>query len=236
MNTVRLFQGIALALLVVFVLPRPVAAQDETEADTIWVDGDKTIVVMTDEGRRFIIRSSDDDGPRVFFGSDDEGHNFTRFFDGKPGAFHFRSGEPKVMEFYGDLLDEEGQNFTVLSDYLDNLGNVWVDRLGDGSRIELGASMRERSEVMKLEMESRRLAQRARRAEGEERTRLEGELEEKLQEIFDRKQALQEERIDGLRGDLDDLLDKHNERSQNQREIIERRLRNLLGKEGKYDW
>ena len=85
-------------------------------------------------------------------------------------------------------------------------------------------------------MESRRLAQRARRAEGEERARLEGELEEKLNEIFERKQALREERIDRLRGDLDELLDAHNERDQNRREIIERRLNELLGKTSKYDW
>ncbi len=234
MNTVRLFQGIALALLVVFVVPRPAAAQEEAEADTIWVEGDKTIVVMSDEGRKIIIRRADGDAPSIFFDSDTG--NFSRFFEGKPGRWRFRSGEPRVMEFHGDLFDEVGDNVTVLSDYLDNLNHVWVGRHGDDFRVELGESMKERSEVMKLEMESRRLAQQARRAEGEERARLEGELEEKLLEIFERKQALQEERIDRLRGDLDELLDKHNERDQNRAEIIERRMNELLGKTSKYDW
>ena len=234
MNTVRLFQGIALALLVVLVLPRLAAAQDETEVDTIWVDGDKTIVVMSDDGRRIIIRSSDDDGRHVFFDSDD--HDFSRFFDDKTGALRFRSGMPRVMEFRGDRLDAENQYGAVLSEYIGNMGGLWLDRLGDDFGVEMGVSMKERSEVMQMERESRRLAQRARRAEGEERARLEGELEEKLQEVFDRKQALHEERIDQLRGDLDEHLDKHNERSQNRKEIIERRMRQLLGKEDKYDW
>ena len=87
-----------------------------------------------------------------------------------------------------------------------------------------------------MEMESRRLAQRARRAEGEERTRLEAELEEKLREIFDRKQQLREEHIEHLREELDEALEKHNARTQDRQEIIDRRLNQLLGKSTRYDW
>ena len=233
MKTVRLLHRIALAILAVFVLARPAVAQNETEADTIWVEGDKTIVIMSDEGRRIIVRSADDDGPHVFFDSKDG--NFSRFFD-DDGAVRLRSYAPKLMEYHSDLLDRNRANIDILGDQLDNLGAVWVNPHGDDIRIGLGASMKERSEVMRMEMESRRLAQQARRAEGAERTRLEAELEEKLQEIFDRKQALREERIDHLRDEMNEALDAHNERSQNRNEIIERRLNQLLGKTTKYDW
>ena len=234
MNTVRMFQGIALALLVVFVLPRPASAQEEAEADTIWVEDGKTIVVMGDEGRRITIRSTDDEGASVFFDSD--GRDFPRFFEGHPRSFRFRSGTPRILEFNDDFFDGDDHGVAVLSDYLGGLNNVWVDGFGDDIRVGVGESMKGRSEVMRMEMESRRLAQRARRAEGEERARLEGELEEKLQEIFERKQTLRQERIDRLRDDLDELLDAHNERDQNRGEIIERRLNELLGKTSKYDW
>lgn len=230
MKTVRLLHRVALATLAAFVLVQPAAAQDETEADTIWVEGDKTIVIMSDEGRRVIVRSADDDGPRFFF--DSEGGTFSRFFD-HDGPIRLRGHAPRIMEFHGDLLDDK-EHVAVLGDYLDTFGNVWVDRLGGD--IEVAESMKHRSEVMRMEMESRRLAQRARRAEGEERTRLESELEEKLQEIFARKQALREEQIDQLREEMNEALDKHNERSQNRQEIIERRLNQLLGKSTRYDW
>ena len=230
MNTVRLFHRAALAILAVFVLVQPAAAQDETEADTIFVEEGRTVVIVGDEGRQIIIRSADDEGHRFFFDSDD----YSRIFDWD-GNVRLRGHRPRVMEFRGNLLDDN-EHVGVLSDYLDGLGSVWVDRFGDDSQVRLAESMKGRSEVMRMEMESRRLAQQARRAEGEERTRLEAELDEKLQEIFDRKQALREEQIDKLREEMNEALDKHNEREQNRREIIERRLNQLLGKSSRYDW
>ena len=236
MNTVRLMQRVALSTLAVVLLAGSAAAQDDTEADNIWVDGDKTIVIMSDEGRRMIIRSADDEGARFFFDSDD--FDGLRFFDAEPGRFGYRWRTPKTVEFHGDIWDEDrlSENMAVLEGHLENLGGVWTRSLGDDIRFGIAGSSKERSEVMQMEMESRRLAQRARRAEGEERTRLEDELAEKLQEIFDRKQALREEQIDRLREELDEALDKHNDRSGNRNEIIDRRMRQLLGKEDKYDW
>ncbi len=236
MNTVRLIHRGALAALALALCVGPAAAQDETEADTIWVDGDKTIVIMSDEGRRMIIRSADDEGARFYFHGDD--FDDARFFDAEPRAFSYRWRTPRSVELYGDLFDEDHltENVAVLQGHLENLGGVWSERLGDDIRAGIAGSMKERSELMEMEMESRRLAQRARRAEGEERTRLEDELSGKLQEIFDRKQTLREEQIDRLREELDEALDKHNDRSQNQKEIIERRMRQLLGREDKYDW
>ena len=92
MNTVRLMQRVALSILAVVLLAGSAAAQDDTEADTIWVDGDKTIVIMSDEGRRMIIRSADDEGARFFFDSDD--FDGLRFFDAEPGRFGYRWRNP----------------------------------------------------------------------------------------------------------------------------------------------
>ncbi len=230
MNT-RLLQGIALAVLAVFVLARPVAAQEEAEADTIYVSGDNAIVIIGDDGRRIIVRSAGDtDWPKLYVGDD---------FPFRPRTFNVRSGQrhaPKV-EFRGRPFgDDDDKEFTVFSDYLGNFGNVLADGFGDDFTVRFGESMRGRTEIMKMEMESQRLARSARRADADERAQLEQELQEKLDEIFDRKQELREKRIEELRASLNKALDQQNERDQSRKEIIERRLRELLGQHNKYDW
>lgn len=222
-----------MALLAFCVLVDPATAQDEADADTIWVDGDKTIVVMSEDGRRLVIRSADDeDGNRFFF----EDRPGARVFGVRPGTFFGEEGAPRIMRFHSDRLGDLDEDLSVLDDMLSGMDGVWVDRLGDDFRVELGASMKERSELMRMETESQRLARRARRAEGQEKADLERELEEQLNEIFDRKQALQEERIERLRDEMDKALDRHNERDQHREEIVERRLRQLLGREDRLDW
>lgn len=230
MNRLRVIRRVALAALAVFALTRPATAQTEVVGDTIYVKGDKVVVVQSDEdGKRIVIRGFGDEDGNVFFNSDDgEG-----FFDVRPGTFKWRG--PRALEFHGQH-GEGDRNVAILNDYLDQMGNVWVDHDGADFRFGFGESMKGRSEVMKMERESRRLARQARQAEGDERDRLEAELEQHLQQIFERKQALREEEIDRMREALDKALDAHNERSSNRAEIIERRLRQLLGKEDKYDW
>ncbi len=230
MNT-RLLQGIAVAFLAVFFLARPAAAQEEAEADTIFVSGDNSIVIISDDGRRIIVRSADDlDWPKIIVG--DELLSKPRVFDVRPGQWRV----PKV-EFRGRHFgDDEDNDFTVFSDYFGNFGNVLAGGFGDDFTVHLGESMKERTELMKMEMESQRLARRARRADGDERAQLEQELQEKLNEIFDRKQELRENRIEQLRESLNKALDQQNERDQSRNEIIDRRLRELLGQHNKYDW
>ena len=230
MNT-RLLQGIALAFLAVFFLARPAAAQEEAEADTIYVSGDNSIVIISDDGRRIIVRSADDlDWPKIFVGDE---------LLSRPHVFSIRPGQwraPKV-EFRGRHFgDDDDHDFTVFSDYLGNFGNVLARGFGDDFTVHLGESMRERTEIMKMEMESQRLARSARRADADERVQLEQELQEKLNEIFDRKQELRENRIEELRESLNKALDQQNDRDQSRNEIIDRRLRELLGQHNKYDW
>jgi hypothetical protein len=230
MNT-RLLQGIAVALLTVFVLARPAAAQEEAEADTIYVTGDKTIVIVGDEGHRVIVRSADDlDWPHIVV--DDH-------LDG-PRTFSVRPGEwraPRVM-FRGNAFDDEDEahNFTVFSDYFDQFGNAIAGGFGDDFAFRLRQTAQEREELMRMEMESQRLARRARRAEGDERAQLEQELQDQLNDIFDRKQVLREKRVEQLREALNKALDQQNDREQNRNEIVDRRLRELLGQHDRYDW
>ncbi len=186
---------------------------------------------MSDDGRRIIVRSADDlDWPKIIVG--DELLSKPRVFDVRPGQWRV----PKV-EFRGRHFgDDEDNDFTVFSDYFGNFGNVLAGGFGDDFTVHLGESMKERTELMKMEMESQRLARRARRADGDERAQLEQELQEKLNEIFDRKQELRENRIEQLRESLNKALNQQNERDQSRNEIIDRRLRELLGQSDKYDW
>ena len=87
MNT-RLLQGIALAVLAVFVLVRPAAAQEEAESDTIYVSGDNSIVIISDDGRRIIVRSADDlDWPKIFVGDE---------LLSRPHVFSIRPGQGRA--------------------------------------------------------------------------------------------------------------------------------------------
>ncbi|MFQ5570144.1 MAG: hypothetical protein ACE5G0_10755 [Rhodothermales bacterium] len=221
-----------MVLLAVFFLAPTAAAQEEAEADTIYVDEGTIVIKVDDDGRRIIINGvaiDDLDGKHVFrFGSGKDAYSvaFGDYLRHRP-----RIGVrmPKLERFF----DDEFNAFAVAPDPEGH--GVVIDQLRD-LEFRLGGSMKERSEISKMEMETRRLARQARRAEGEERARLEQELEEKLNEIFDRKQALREQHIEKLREQMNEALDKNNERQQNKSEIVERRLRELLGKEDKYDW
>ena len=231
MNT-RLLQGIALAFLAVFFLARPAAAQEEAEADTIYVSGDNSIVIMSDDGRRIIVRSAGDlDWPKVIFG--DETISYPRVFNVRPGQWRVPKMEFRGFPFGDDEDDDEDLAF--FGELYGNRGNFSVN-FGDDFAFDLGESMKERTEIMKMEMESQRLARSARRADADERAQLEQELQEKLNEIFDRKQELRKNRIEELRESLNKALDQQNDRDQSRKEIIDRRLRELLGQHNKYDW
>jgi hypothetical protein len=231
MNTVRWILTLGAACLAVLVLAEPAAAQDEAEADTIWVEGDKTLVIMGEDGRRVIVRSADgEDGARFFIGDGDD--DWPHVFNVRPDVVG-RSLRAPLARFHNYSFDDDDGNVTLWGG--DGFNGIISGQLNN-ELLALTESSKGRSEIMKMEMESQRLAQQARRAEGAERTRLEQELEDKLTEIFDRKQALREERIERLRESMNDALEEHNNRNQARSEIVDRRLRELLGQRDKYDW
>lgn len=100
----------------------------------------------------------------------------------------------------------------------------------------LRESIEEHREVAELERESRELARRARRAEGAERNQLESELRAQLEEIFAKKLELREQRIANLEEKLTDEREKLQRRRGARSEMIERRLRTLMGEDDILDW
>ena len=86
-------------------------------------------------------------------------------------------------------------------------------------------------ELMRMEQETHRLARQVRRAEGAERAELERELRERLAELLER-----QERVEALERTLDEERETLRERRRNRDEILERRLRDLLGEGDVLDW
>jgi peptidoglycan hydrolase CwlO-like protein len=85
------------------------------------------------------------------------------------------------------------------------------------------------------EMQSRRLAERIRRAEGDT-SELEAELDELLEDIFNEKLEAQQERVEHLREEIARLEERIATRSEAREEIIRTRKNELLGHRDVYDW
>lgn len=231
----------SLVLAAVLLVPAA-SAQDRTDRQNVVIrfdNGDSIVIVdgevLSDEAAERYLEEHDFDGPTVHLGpgphvrvyqSDeaDDIHTYVGRF--APGAFFFDgdNGRFEFDEMFGDRLHALRDNLTVLDDF--------------GGQLERGlaGSMRESSEIARMDMESRRLARQVRNAEGAERERLEGELEELLAEIFEKKQALRAQRIERLQDELDKLETDQRQRTSARQEIIERRLRELLGERDVYDW
>lgn len=107
-------------------------------------------------------------------------------------------------------------------------------------RVDVGDPLREsieeHREVAELERESRDLARKARRADGADRQALETELRAQLGEIFAKKVGVRERRIADLEEKLADEREKLNRRRAARDEMIERRLRSLMGEDDILDW
>lgn len=111
---------------------------------------------------------------------------------------------------------------------------------GFGTR---GVDPETRRAIAEGERESRTLARRLRRAEGDERDALAEQLRQSLGRTFDLKQQARRERIehlqaegDRLRTDLAELEAEVAERDAARREIIENRRQELLGESDGLDW
>lgn len=103
-------------------------------------------------------------------------------------------------------------------------------------RGDMEGPLQEHTEIARMNAESRRLARRVREAEGEEREQLEHELDDLLDDIFDRKLALRSERMERLEAELAEQRQRYEERQAARDEIIQRRKRELLGEPDVLDW
>ena len=93
-----------------------------------------------------------------------------------------------------------------------------------------------RRELAELERESRRLAREARRVEGDERRELESKLRSHLEEVFDKKMEIRQERLRRLEEEVASLRKQYDERASARQRMIDDRLRDLLGEDNSLEW
>lgn len=234
-----IMRGIGLSILTVLLLSTPATAQDDSPPDTIRVDGNSVVIEFGEDGQRVHIGDgylSGIDGPRVFHVG--PGKRSYSYFndDSEDWEDRYRNFSVTVPKVQVGRHGVELEDF--LTEHVAKLedGNVWFDGLTGRISGDWGASMEMQRELSKLEAESRRLARDIRKAEADDRTRLSQELEDKLDEIFEKKLELKEERADRLRKELNEALGDVEERRKVKEEVIQRRLRHLLGEDDLYDW
>ena len=93
------------------------------------------------------------------------------------------------------------------------------------------------SEEKLLESQSRELAQKYRQSDDDaEKEQLRKEMEDLLYKLFDYRQANRQDEIDRLEKRLAELKEATQERLENKTEIVERRLRELLGEQKGFEW
>lgn len=261
MNTLRTFlQWMSLPVLVLGLLAQPVLAQKSNAVVTVEkTDGDDTVVVKIEDGKRTVTVNGevlDDEAAEkyldemdVLWVGDDDGYvwrvgprgNRFHFFGDDDGAFmadFHKRFQKELPHVYAYGSDDARDNVFVLDDQLRGLrdGLAAFGTHGNEFAFGLSSSMKERSEIARMDMESRRLAMEIREADEADRTELERELQDLLEDLFDRKLTLRAERVEALREQLDEAEAARQERQQNRQEIIERRMKELLGERDKYDW
>ena len=191
-----------------FLAASPAAAQEKPVDTLVVKSAEKTVVILAEDGDRVhVISEVDKDGKLSYWFKEIDDSPIKRRRLKGTGRHDF--GRELVDELVFDVehLAMKGQ-----------ADALW------------------RSGLAKLESEARSLSRMARRADGDEKERLESDLRDKLDELFALKQQLEEERIAELREELVEAERVHSERQQLREEIIRRRLNELLGVESKYDW
>ena len=107
--------------------------------------------------------------------------------------------------------------------------NRWFQEMEKLQRFDMEA-FEQRIEMMRMEDDVERLADELREAKSDkERAKIEKNLEKKLSELFDRKEAAQRERIGRMEREIEELKAKLDRRHQNRAKIIRRRLEELRG-------
>ncbi len=217
MTTLRHMYWLTFLAPAILVLAQPAAAQTDEPPDTVYVDAEETVIIL--DGKRIIVKSMDTG----------EGHRFTL---------------EREMDVDFPRIHMQGRNFHMPGRNFDIEIHKSKLRPGIVKSMGIAKSMREKLEEMvmdvdddvrQLELEAQRLARAVRGAEGDERTRLNDELAEKLGEIFDHKQELRQEEIDRLQSQLDKAVGKREEREGIREEIIRRRMDQLIGN-SRYEW
>ena len=137
---------------------------------------------------------------------------------------HYMEREPRVFMF---------QQNDDMPNPMEMMGSVFEGmHLGrNGFRFE-----RPNPEIMQMEMEIRRLAQQIKGASGTEKESLKRDLKNKLADLFAKKEAQRQEKIERLENELREEREMSNTRNRNKNQIIERRMNELLEEKDVLDW
>ena len=233
----------------------------EVAVDTIKVEGGIVTVRVDEDGTISINGKQVEKGEGTFvYELRDSKNDFVLVRPGE-GTLRLRSGiwprggmtwferdddddESRGMVWYRDDDNETAhgellRGFFSSDDDADAEWNVFVPQLEE-LEITRGLLAAENyqlnAEVLKLEAEARQLARQAQRAVGEEHDELENELKAKLEEIFAKKMERRKEVLDKLREELQENEKNYAARNAARSEMIERRLRELLGKDEEFKW
>lgn len=239
----RSLAALLITILITSVLAAPATHAQDDAADEVRLRADRVTIEVDDDGRILLdgepvrerdgvvvlrVEPGDDDveveviGPR-------KRRTIVR---GTPHTVHDRVAlrmDGRRHPFFEDFdLDIDVPDMADVAPLLERF------RAGAGDSIR--RSFEEHREVAGLEHESRMLARRARSAEPDERPELEAELRNQLEEIFDKKEQLRRDRI----ADLEDKVASEREALERRRaareDIIDRRLRALMGEDDILDW
>lgn len=207
-------------------------------------DGFDIEVLDRSEGGRFRVFSKGDDPEARFFGrlrsrdadddvavwfDDDGARHEERIVVGRPGTRDVRittkPGEPRRFR-----MDEDLSRF---GEDLVELGGAWGGRAASFFS-DLGSSPTS-PEIVKMDVESRRLANEMLNAEGKEREELSRQLDELLESIFDKKTALREQQIEKLTEKLREEQETVAHRKKSKQQMIRDRKADLTGSK-KSEW
>ena len=168
----------------------------------------------------FVLRSDDDaEGfrirsmPRAFGFSSDDGANFEVFADG-----NFED----VFEIERDVQRRTAKALAEIELEAPMMGLY-------SQRVVIG------KEAVEADQRSRELARSIRRGNGDT-AEMEAELNALLDQVFEEKQAAQQQRIDKLRQQLTELEQRLQQRKEDRDQIISKRRDELLGKDSRFDW
>ncbi|MDX1429981.1 MAG: hypothetical protein R3282_06820 [Rhodothermales bacterium] len=216
--------GFALGLITALLMAlsvEPAAAQDKEP-----VKVEKEIKVIVDDDGNVTVNGKPMSGKRMEL---DDGDRIVRKRVMRPGlhgpgghgvrVFKMRDGDEE-FEWSGDASERAHEAFVRMRDF-DGMINDDYEFEFDFDHVN--------PEIMKMEAETRKLAREAARAEGSAKAQKEGQLEEKLSKLFEKKLEVRRKRIERLEERLSKARSELQERERARTEIIERRKSDLLG-------
>lgn len=166
--------------------------------------------------------------------SDDDAEGFRVRSMPRARAYGFTSEDGGQVEFFSE------RDFEEIFDVQDRARRQTAEAMAElelaaplmglySQRVVLGR------EAVEADQRSRELARSIRRGEGDAQE-LQAELDALLEQVFDEKQAAQQERVDKLRQQLTELEQRLQQRNADREQIISKRRDQLLGRDSRFDW